>query len=415
TAGSDVRVNNNAGPQSIAGWASKISAGPTSEASQKLTFNVTGDTNPGLFATPPAVDAATGALTFTPNPTAFGTAAITLSLHDDGGTDNGGQDTSASQTFNITLNAGPVAKDVSYTLSVGGSSSADASDGVLANSSDPDGDTLTAKIISQPTYGSVTLNPDGSFTYTKGPSFAGIDSFTFQASDGSLASNTATVNIISYEASIVKKLYEQVLGRDPDTGGLQFWTTQIEQGKPYSIIAQGIFESNERLDPIITNYYKQFLFRDPDPQGLAYWRDSVWKVYGGPERVIAGMMSSPEFYASAGGTDTGWVKALYERLLNRQFDTQGLNYWVNQLGTQQQTEFQVVMGFLTSDENYKLLTNQFFDEYLQRQPSQNELNDYLAAFRAGASQRDIQIKLIDTPEYRNSPPPPAPGTVRLLT
>ncbi|MGH7194017.1 MAG: DUF4214 domain-containing protein, partial [Candidatus Saccharimonadales bacterium] len=341
---------------------------------------------------------------FTPNPTAFGTAAVSVSLQDDGGTAHGGQDTSASQTFNITLNAGPVALDVSYTLSVGNSSSATVSDGVLAKASDPDGDKLTAKIITQPANGTVTLNADGSFTYTKGANFAGVDSFTFQASDGSLTSGTAKVNIISYEASIVEKLYKQVLGRVPDTNGLQFWTTQIEQGKPYSIIAQGIFESDERLNPIITNYYQQFLFRAHDAEGLAYWRDNVWKVYGGPERVIASMMSSPEFYASAGGTDSGWVQALYERLLNRQFDTQGLTYWINQLEQQHETEFQVVMGFLTSDENYKLLTNQFFNEYLQRQPSPTELTDYVADFRAGASQRDIQIKIIDTDEYRNTPP-----------
>ncbi|HJT35641.1 MAG TPA: tandem-95 repeat protein, partial [Pirellulales bacterium] len=414
TAGGDVHVNNNAGPQTIAGWATAISAGPASENGQKLTFNAT-TSNPGLFLAGPTVDPATGNLTFTPNPSAFGTSSVSLTLHDDGGTSNGGQDTSAPQMFNITLNAAPVAQDESYMLSIGNSSSATTVNGVLTKASDPDGDTLTAQIVSQPSNGTVTVNPDGSFTYTKGANFAGIDSFTYQVSDGSLTSNVATVNIISYEASIVTKLYEQVLGRAPDTAGLTFWTAQIEQGKPYSIIAQGIFESNERLDPIITGYYHQFLFRDPETSGLAYWRDQVWKVYGGPEPVIAGMMSSPEFYASAGGTNTGWVQALYQRLLDRPYDTQGLNYWVNLLDQHQLTEFQVVMGFLTSKENFTNLTNTFFQEYLQRQPTPTELADYVAAFEAGASQRDIQIKIIDTNEYRNTPPPPAPGTVRLLS
>ena len=50
----------------------------------------------------PAV-AANGDLTYTPAPNAFGSATITLVAQDDGGTANGGNDTSASQTFDITV------------------------------------------------------------------------------------------------------------------------------------------------------------------------------------------------------------------------------------------------------------------------------------------------------------------------
>ena len=43
-------------------------------------------------------------LTYTPAANAFGTATITLDLKDNGGTANGGVDTSAPQTFTITVN-----------------------------------------------------------------------------------------------------------------------------------------------------------------------------------------------------------------------------------------------------------------------------------------------------------------------
>ena len=77
---------------------------PPLEGGQAVTFVVTGNTNPALFSTPPAVST-TGTLTYTPAANASGTATITLVLQDDGGTANGGVDTSAPQEFSITVTA----------------------------------------------------------------------------------------------------------------------------------------------------------------------------------------------------------------------------------------------------------------------------------------------------------------------
>ena len=65
--------------------------------------------------------------------------------------------------------------------------------GVLDNDTDVDGDTLTAVLVAGPTNGTVTLNADGSFTYTPTGNFTGTDTFTYNANDGALDSNTATV------------------------------------------------------------------------------------------------------------------------------------------------------------------------------------------------------------------------------
>ena len=72
------------------------------EAAQILTFNVSNDNNP-LFSVQPAV-AANGTLTYTPAADTIGTATVTVELQDNGGTANGGVDTSAQQTFTITVN-----------------------------------------------------------------------------------------------------------------------------------------------------------------------------------------------------------------------------------------------------------------------------------------------------------------------
>src|SRR5206468_1815009 len=68
--------------------------------------------------------------------------------------------------------------------------------GVLANDSDVEGDTLSAVLVSSPTHGTLTLNANGSFSYTPATNYNGSDSFTYKANDGQADSATnATVSI----------------------------------------------------------------------------------------------------------------------------------------------------------------------------------------------------------------------------
>jgi large repetitive protein len=101
TAGAAQGVLEDAGAQSVAGWATAISAGPASEASQTVGFDVTVDV-PGLFLVQPAI-AADGKLTYTPAADANGVATVTVRAVDDGGTADGGSDTGSAATFTITI------------------------------------------------------------------------------------------------------------------------------------------------------------------------------------------------------------------------------------------------------------------------------------------------------------------------
>lgn len=71
----------------------------------------------------------------------------------------------------------------------------DAVPGVLGNDADADGNPLTATLAGSAGHGAVTLNANGSFTYTPGPGYTGVDSFTYTAHDGQANSNVATVTI----------------------------------------------------------------------------------------------------------------------------------------------------------------------------------------------------------------------------
>jgi VCBS repeat-containing protein len=107
----------------------------------------------------------------------------------------------ATGTYRVSVSAGtegnhvPVANNDSYTTSFNTALTRTAATGVLANDTDQDGNTLTAILLTNPSHGSLTLNTNGSFTYTPTTGYSGTDSFTYFDSDGSTTSNNATVSL----------------------------------------------------------------------------------------------------------------------------------------------------------------------------------------------------------------------------
>ena len=99
-AGNSQQVFEDAGPQTVTGWATFIDSG-INDGAQALTFVVTHD-NPDLFEVPPAISVS-GTLTYTVAANRSGSANVTVVLKDDGGTSNGGQDTSFPATFVINV------------------------------------------------------------------------------------------------------------------------------------------------------------------------------------------------------------------------------------------------------------------------------------------------------------------------
>ncbi len=97
-------------------------------------------------------------------------------------------------TINLT-NTSPTASNDSYGLATNSSLLVPEYAGVLANDQDADGDTLAAELVMGPSEGELTLNSDGSFSYTPDQGFAGNDSFTYQASDGVVTTSVATVTL----------------------------------------------------------------------------------------------------------------------------------------------------------------------------------------------------------------------------
>jgi hypothetical protein len=195
TKGADQTVPQDAGAQSVVGWATAISAGPADESGQALTFDVSND-DPALFSAQPAVSP-TGTLTYTPAPGASGSATVTVTLSDDGGTANGGDDTSAPHTFTITVtpgpvNAPPVAGDDAASTSV---DTPIASIDVLSNDTDADGDPLSIGAFDAASAQGGTVACAATCSYAPPAGFSGTDTFGYEADDGNGGTDGATVTI----------------------------------------------------------------------------------------------------------------------------------------------------------------------------------------------------------------------------
>ena len=101
----------------------------------------------------------------------------------------------ATVTITVTsVNDAPVATDDEYTMAEKETLTI-AAPGVLANDIDVDADTLTAILVDTVSNGTLSLNADGSFTYTPNEYFNGMDSFTYKAKDAVLESELAVVTI----------------------------------------------------------------------------------------------------------------------------------------------------------------------------------------------------------------------------
>ncbi len=102
-------------------------------------------------------------------------------------------------------NAPPVAANDAYSTNAN-TTLDQAAPGVLGNDTDPEGAALTAQLVTGPSHGALTLNAEGSFAYTPAADYAGSDSFTYRASDGTNSSNIATVTLTVSETLTLNSL-----------------------------------------------------------------------------------------------------------------------------------------------------------------------------------------------------------------
>ena len=153
---------------------------------------------------------ADGSFTYTPAANYFGSDTFTYRA-----TDGAVQSAIATVTLAIaSVNDAPLATDDEFT----GPRNIPVIGNVLTNDTDVEGDALVASIVGNPGNGILALGPDGSFTYTPNAGFAGVDVFSYRASDSLAFSNIATVSItVTGEGAAAPVAVVDAFSGDEDT------------------------------------------------------------------------------------------------------------------------------------------------------------------------------------------------------
>ena len=230
-----------------------------------------------MFSVQPAI-AANGTLTFTPAADANGSATVTVKIHDDGGTSGGGIDTSAPQTFTITVtevNDTPIADDDSPTTAFNTAVSIDVRANDDPGPANESGQTLTITAFTQGGDGSVAVD-GANLKYIPSLDFVGVDTFTYMVCDNGTTNglpeakcDTATVTVTVYPGT--NGLLATVGSSDADFNhidGVDVMFTSYGSSKKLAATSPGTFhyeldlknetgvtlhKKGKKLPPIIRN------------------------------------------------------------------------------------------------------------------------------------------------------------------
>lgn len=103
-------------------------------------------------------------------------------------------------------------------------------------------------------------------------------------------------NTIENRKACVESIYQSVLNRSADPGGLEYWQSVLNgamalTNRPASI--RNAIAQSEEATALINSAYVSLLGRSADPGGLEYWRQIL--VQHGYSAVVGGLMASDEY------------------------------------------------------------------------------------------------------------------------
>jgi hypothetical protein len=199
--------------------------------------------------------------------------------------------------------------------------------------------------------------------------------------------------------SFVVHLYRDLLGRSPDQAGLAWFAAQLDAGTATRTqIVQQLQNSMEYRTDAVAALYQEVLGRAPDPNGLA--GSLAFLAQGGTLSQLETMLlSSDEFFMlKGGGTQSGFLAALYQVVLNRGVDSGGAQSFGQALASGA-ARGSVVAELFSSSEYQTLAVQGLYNRYLGRVADPGGLSAAVAALQGGASLEAIAAVLIASPEY----------------
>jgi hypothetical protein len=163
----------------------------------------------------------------------------------------------------------------------------------------------------------------------------------------------------------IAQAYFDLLGRAVDPGGLATWTAALNAGATRTQVARAIENSQEYFAVQVQGLFQHYLHRAADPNGLATLT-GILAAGGTDEQVAAAIVGSPEFFQTqAGGTNAGFISALYQDALGRGVDASG-QATLTQLLANGVTRTQVAALIFSSREYAQDLVLSWYARFLHR-------------------------------------------------
>jgi hypothetical protein len=249
---------------------SGVTTNDTDANNDLLTANLVRGPHFGTLTLTPS-----GAFSYTPNPGFVGTDSFLYRVSDGVLSSN-----IALITINVTDNP-PKAVNTSFSTLHDTSLTVDPLNGLLSKTADPEGDPITLSLVNNVNHGTLTLNPEGSFTYVPNAGFVGTDTFTYQLSDGLRQSSIATVTFtvtntpptvqndsysLTHDTSLIVSRWNGLLANDSDADGDPI-TAQVVSGPAHGTLTMS--PSGAFVYTPAANYVGSDSFTYLDSDGLA--------------------------------------------------------------------------------------------------------------------------------------------------
>lgn len=187
-------------------------------------------------------------------------------------------------------------------------------------------------------------------------------------------------------ASYVKAVYQDVLGRAPDSAGLAYWTGRLVAGTPRQAVSAGFFTSDEFYLKKIREAYQDVLGRGADAGGEQYWLTQMRRGAVQADDAHRTFLLSDEFYFR-NGEGYGYIQALYHDILGRSASIEEQQYWFGRAMELQGGRFVFNRGLVVnalwfSDEAFNVTVSNAYASLLGRAPDPGGL-----AYWAGYSKK----------------------------
>lgn len=198
-------------------------------------------------------------------------------------------------------------------------------------------------------------------------------------------------------AAVIRLVYIELLNRCPDQAGFAYWLDRLNTGTSRAVFARTISNTPEAQGVLVDKAYAMMLERVPDGAGKAYW---VGLLQGGYryDRLLSALAGEPEFFELGGSTNDGFATRLYQRVLLRDPDQGGLDFWVSELegGV---PRWKVAQAFTYVDETLSRLAATAYQEILDRAPNATERGGAVTFLRNTGNLAALYGQLIDRQEF----------------